>query len=40
MVTLERDVKPRNINLQRLEGGGGFNREGVFGQINTLYIHF
>ena len=32
-----RDVKPRNMNFQRLRRrGGGINREGVFIRMNTV----
>ena len=38
LVTVERDVKPRNMNFAKVEkrGGGGINREGAFIRINTV----
>ena len=43
MLTVDRDVKPRNINFAKVERGGGggwgsINREGAFIAINTVAI--
>ena len=36
MLAIERDVKPRNMNFVKVEGGGGGDREGAFVWINTV----
>ena len=39
MLAVERDVKPRNMNFAKVEkgeGGGGINRDGVFITINMV----
>ena len=41
-MAVERDVKPRNINLAKVQkrGRGGINREGAFIRINTVLHYF
>ena len=41
VLVVERDIKPRNMNFAKVEGGGGggtINRKGLFVQINMVII--